>query len=49
MVRRNDVRRQALADIVLDTDILVDHLRGYRPAKRFLGRIESGQMRAIFQ
>jgi len=46
MVRRNDVRRWALVDVILDTDILVDHLRGYEPARRFLKKIEGGQIQA---
>ena len=45
-MRRNGVRRWALVDTVLDTDILVDHLRGYEPAKRFLRKIEGGKIRA---
>ncbi len=31
-------------EILLDSDILIDHLRGYDPARRYLKRFEAGEV-----
>jgi predicted nucleic acid-binding protein len=33
-----------MAEILLDSDILIDHLRGYEPARQYLRRFEAGEM-----
>lgn len=30
-------------DVLLDSDILIDHLRGYDPARQYLKRFEAGE------
>jgi predicted nucleic acid-binding protein len=30
-------------DLLLDSDLLIDHLRGYAPARRYLQRFEAGE------
>src|SRR5262245_49386703 len=32
-----------MAEILLDSDILIDHLRGYEPARQYLRRFEAGE------
>ena len=31
-------------EILLDSDILIDHLRGYEPARQYLKRFEAGEV-----
>jgi predicted nucleic acid-binding protein len=31
-------------DVLLDSDILIDHLRGYEPARQYLKRFERGEV-----
>jgi predicted nucleic acid-binding protein len=31
-------------EILLDSDILIDHLRGYEPARQYLKRFEAGEL-----
>jgi len=31
-------------DVLLDSDILIDHLRGYEPARQYLKRFETGEV-----
>ena len=31
-------------EILLDSDILIDHLRGYEPARQYLKRFETGEV-----
>ena len=31
-------------EVLLDSDILIDHLRGYEPARQYLKRFEAGEM-----
>ena len=33
-----------MPEVLLDSDILIDHLRGYEPARRYLKRFEAGEM-----
>ena len=33
-----------MAEILLDSDILIDPLRGYEPARQYLKRFEAGEM-----
>jgi hypothetical protein len=30
--------------VLLDSDILIDHLRGYEPARQYLKRFEAGEV-----
>ena len=32
-----------MAEVLLDSDILIDHLRGYEPARQYLKRFEAGE------
>jgi predicted nucleic acid-binding protein len=31
-------------EVLLDSDILIDHLRGYEPARQYLKRFEAGEL-----
>jgi predicted nucleic acid-binding protein len=33
-----------MPEVLLDSDILIDHLRGYEPARQYLKRFEAGEM-----
>ena len=33
-----------MAEVLLDSDILIDHLRGYEPARQYLKRFEAGEV-----
>jgi hypothetical protein len=33
-----------MPEVLLDSDILIDHLRGYEPARQYLNRFEAGEM-----
>ena len=33
-----------MPEVLLDSDILIDHLRGYEPARQYLKRFETGEM-----
>src|SRR5438093_13479417 len=33
-----------MAEVLLDSDILIDHLRGYEPARQYLKRFETGEV-----
>ena len=33
-----------MAEVLLDSDILIDHLRGYEPARQYLKRFEVGEV-----
>ena len=33
-----------MPEVLLDSDILIDHLRGYEPAHQYLKRFEAGEM-----
>jgi predicted nucleic acid-binding protein len=33
-----------MPEVLLDSDILIDHLRGYAPARQYLKRFEAGEM-----
>jgi len=33
-----------MAKVLLDSDILIDHLRGYEPARQYLKRFETGEV-----
>ena len=33
-----------MPEVLLDRDILIDHLRGYEPARQYLKRFETGEM-----
>jgi predicted nucleic acid-binding protein len=35
-----------MSDCLIDTDILIDHLRGYAPAREWLRQFEAGQAKA---
>ena len=32
-----------MPEVLLDSDILIDHLRGYEPARQYLERFETGE------
>ena len=44
MKKKNDWRRWELKKVLIDSDIFVDHLRGYQKAQDYLKRFENGEL-----